>query len=104
MRKRRPTPKVTLEFQRLHRETAKAMLFDSVWIPKSISTVEHDPEHGYAVTVPLWFVDKKNLHDKAIGTGSQTRRVDPDSRAAYSHWNEEADYHYYSEHPEVFGR
>jgi hypothetical protein len=66
-----------------------------VWIPKSLASVERLNTYDYRVTVPKWFVEQRNL---------QKRVVHPDSRAAYDHWNEEGDYHYYSEHPEIFGR
>jgi hypothetical protein len=87
--------KQTLRFTTLRRETQKAFCFNGVWIPKSIASVERLNTYDYRVTVPKWFVDRRNL---------QKRVVDPDSRAAYDHWNEEGDYHYYSEHPEIFGR
>jgi len=34
----------------------------------------------------------------------KSETIDPDSLAAYSHWNEDAKRIYYAEHPEIFGR
>jgi hypothetical protein len=49
---------------------------------------------------------KPHRHQKSEGVflKEEAERVDPDSLAAYSHWNEDAERVYYAEHPEIFGR
>lgn len=87
---------VQLRFKRLERETQKAYKFDGHWIPKSVSSTEQLEDNDWRVWVPRWFALKNDaLHSHV---------VDPSSRAAYDHWNEDANWIHYSENPEVFGR
>ena len=105
LRTQRPTQTYYwVKFTQQSRETVKAICFDRrFWIPKSQIIGLEQGENQIAVELPEWLVVKKGLDDRIISEGQATQ-PDPDSRAAYDHWNEEADYHYYSEHPEIFGR